>query len=441
MYTSSPRRAPKYPNEHQPENSADTNWWIYLLGVSLLGGLGWAYQHHFKYHHNPTQPETREEEEEDGLLPSASINKKLRKHEKTVLTKSSKIPRFDTNQLASNSPIEDYHTELSNDSKDAWYFGVFDGHAGKYCAQRLANQLVQQVRDNVEKMEASKDQELPEQIGQTIVKTFENLDREIVWGSLGEIIVNTEKAVQVSIPAAISGSCAIIGYIDTKTMDLYVANTGDSRALIGTLGNDGKWSSVEMSNDQNTTNSKERERLYSEHPGEEKTVISKGRVLGSLAPTRTFGDSRYKWSTRTQLAIRDNFFPRMRIPPPHYSTPPYVTATPEVRHRRLNPQDKFMVVASDGLFDMLSNDEIVSLIGTYLHDRNPKLPDNDPNSQPAKNNNWAYIDDNAATHLIRNALGGKSRKELSKMLSVEAPHSRSLRDDITVTVIFFEDSV
>ncbi|KAK9712878.1 hypothetical protein K7432_006854 [Basidiobolus ranarum] len=440
-YASSPRRAPKYPNEHQAESKSDSNWLIYLLGVSLLGGIGWAYQHHFKYHHKLEQEEPETEEEGEGLLSSTLINKKLRKHEKTVVTKATRVPRFDTNQLASNSPIEDYHTELSNDSGDAWYFGVFDGHAGKYCSQKLANKLVHQVRHNVERLEIKKDQDLSDQIGQTIIRTFENLDREIVWGSLGEIIVDTEKAVEASIPAEISGSCAIVGYVDTRTMDLYVANTGDSRAVIGTLGDDGKWSSLEMSIDQDTSNRKERERLHKEHPGEEKTVISRERVLGSLAPTRAFGDSRYKWNARTQLAVRDNFFPRMRSPPPHYHTPPYVTATPEIRHRRLTSQDKFLVLASDGLYDMLSNEEIVFLVGTYLRKRNSEPTIQEQKSHSSKKSKWAYTDENAATHLIRNALGGSSRKELSKMLSVEAPSSRNLRDDITVTVIFFEDSV
>ncbi|ORY06327.1 protein serine/threonine phosphatase 2C [Basidiobolus meristosporus CBS 931.73] len=367
-------------------------------------------------------------------MPTAVVNQMLRKYEATHLTEARKMPRFDTSQLPSNSPIEDHHTELSNDSSDAWYFGIFDGHAGKHCSQKLASRLVQQVRHDIEKVAADVDQDITELVTQSMIKSFESLDQEIVWGSLGEVIVNTEKAIHASLPAAVSGSCAIVGYVDIKAMRIYVANTGDSRAVIGSLDSNHNWSPIKMSNDQNTTNKKERERLYAEHPGEESTIISKGRVLGSLAPTRAFGDSRYKWSARTQLAVKDHFFPRMRMPPAHYRTPPYVTATPEVLHHQLTSQDRFMVIASDGLFDLLSNDEIVSLVGTYLQQKSDSLPNN-PNTD-----RWAYVDDNAATHLIRNALGGSSRKELSKMLSAEAPYSRNLRDDITVTVIFFEDT-
>lgn len=37
-------------------------------------------------------------------------------------------------------------------------------------------------------------------------------------------------------------------------------------------------------------------RIQSEHPqSESDTVITRGRVLGGLEPSRAFGDSRYKW--------------------------------------------------------------------------------------------------------------------------------------------------
>lgn len=39
---------------------------------------------------------------------------------------------------------------------------------------------------------------------------------------------------------------------------------------------------------------------------------------------------------------------------PHYETPPYLTCKPDVTYRRLTPRDKFLVIASDGLWDLLS---------------------------------------------------------------------------------------
>ena len=52
---------------------------------------------------------------------------------------------------------------------------------------------------------------------------------------------------------------------------------------------------------------------------------------------------------------------------------------------------------------------------------------------------WAFVDDNPGTHLIRNALGGANNFELRRTLSIPAPHSRYHRDDITVTVVWWEE--
>lgn len=52
------------------------------------------------------------------------------------------------------------------------------------------------------------------------------------------------------------------------------------------------------------------------------------------------------------------------------------------------------------------------------------------------------MDKNAATHLIRNALGGTEHgiehSKISHMLSLPQDIVRLFRDDITITVIFFD---
>ena len=52
-------------------------------------------------------------------------------------------------------------------------------------------------------------------------------------------------------------------------------------------------------------------------------------------------------------------------------------------------------------------------------------------------------DTNAATHLIRNALGGSAygvdHAKLSQMLSLPTDMVRMFRDDITIQVIFFDE--
>lgn len=57
----------------------------------------------------------------------------------------------------------------------------------------------------------------------------------------------------------------------------------------------------------------------------------------------------------------------------------------------------------------------------------------------AKEGSWAFTDDNLSVHLIRNAFGGGDEEALRKLLSLPSPHSRRYRDDVTVTVICWED--
>ena len=160
----------------------------------------------------------------------------------------------------------------------------------------------------------------------------------------------------------------------------------------------------------------------------------------------------------------------MRPPPPTLKTPPYVIARPVVTHHPLSflplpapdaPKPKaalrFLVLATDGLWDELSNEEVVALVGGHLSGLRgtvPKsaLPDivrtspgtagvegKDKSRRQQQEGAWAFEDDNLSAHLIRNALGGGDVEHLRKLASIPAPYSRRFRDDITVTVVWWED--
>lgn len=40
--------------------------------------------------------------------------------------------------------------------------------------------------------------------------------------------------------------------------------------------------------------------------------------------------------------------------PPYYYTPPYLTAKPQIVHHHLQPRDRFLILASDGLWDFMT---------------------------------------------------------------------------------------
>uniref|UniRef100_A0A673HBK6 Si:ch211-15p9.2 n=1 Tax=Sinocyclocheilus rhinocerous TaxID=307959 RepID=A0A673HBK6_9TELE len=78
---------------------------------------------------------------------------------------------------------------------------------------------------------------------------------------------------------------------------LHVANLGDSKAVLGVQGDDGRWSALTVTNDHNAHNPDEMQRVLSEHPASErKTVVKHDRLLGLLIPFRAFGDMKFKWS-------------------------------------------------------------------------------------------------------------------------------------------------
>ncbi len=159
----------------------------------------------------------------------------------------------------------------------------------------------------------------------------------------------------------------------------------------------------------------------------------------------------------------------MRPPRPAFKTPPYVIATPVVTHQKLSLPNldsklgpssslKFLVLATDGLWDELSSEEVVALVGGYLSGLkgtisksslrslvptatgSPTVQGKDLTRGNAHQGSWAFVDDNVSAHLIRNALGGGDEDELRRILSIPAPHSRRWRDDITVTVIWWEEA-
>ncbi|KAG0372032.1 hypothetical protein BGX24_000839, partial [Mortierella sp. AD032] len=284
---------------------------------------------------------------------------------------------YTVNQVASNHPIEDdtsqhflrsYHDHDGSDEPERYFFGVYDGHSGWCCSQKVAHELAPSISKELNLVRNPRDTQA---VIEAIERGFLKLDQRIVQDSVKRVLEHPSRPLACSsLLPAISGSCALMAYVDSRDNDLYVACVGDSRAVMGVREPtaDGKghvWRAVPLSFDQTGRNPWEVKRLQEEHPGEETTVVRRGRVLGGLEPTRAFGDARYKWSKEIQDKVF-SLFPAYREPRPNYKTPPYVTAKPVVRHHKIQAEDRFLIVATDGLWDKLTSDEAVQLVGQLL---------------------------------------------------------------------------
>ena len=121
---------------------------------------------------------------------------------------------------------------------------------------------------------------------------------------------------------------------------------------------------------------------------------------------------------------------------------------PDVKLRRLNYKDKFLVMATDGLWDLLTPERVVQLVGNHMNgqqsydpyvlheDRAVTLRElfEDLTKRRVAISHQP-IDHNSATHLIRHALGN-DHIQLSNYLRADMP--RSIRDDITISIVYFD---
>uniref|UniRef100_A0A183ARX0 PPM-type phosphatase domain-containing protein n=1 Tax=Echinostoma caproni TaxID=27848 RepID=A0A183ARX0_9TREM len=147
-----------------------------------------------------------------------------------------------------------------------------------------------------------------------------------------------------------------------------------------------------------------------------------------LMPLRAFGDIRFKWPSEElkHVARLLDLPPNYPIMPAFYATPPYLCSTPQVVWRPLiKNRDHFLVLGTDGLWDMLSPKEVVNVVAQHWFDYN-----GDPSV--------CGPGDTAASRLIRTALGGDEMdpERISAHISMPATVARYYRDDITVVVVY-----
>ena len=131
--------------------------------------------------------------------------------------------------------------------------------------------------------------------------------------------------------------------------------------FLGSLSENDTWVAKKLTTDHNTDNQAEIKRILEDHPGEQKRNIFRGdRLLGMLAPLRAFGDFRFKWDRNVIMDTIGGLLGNMAVPE-DYKTPPYLTVEPDVIAQKLTPKDKFLVIGSDGLWDMMTPMQVIFL--------------------------------------------------------------------------------
>ena len=409
---------------------------------------------------------------------------------------SSAVRGFESNQLASNYPIEDRRAVALLTRTDGTLFSVIDGHGGMSCAQAVSERLYSYVasvllphhileeysrslrtdrpmellgwhkfnnayrrnpippmyRNSLQKFVVESlslsglEDDYGDSVSSSIASAFIGLDSDISTEALPAAGVFDVDALDT----AFSGACVCMAHV--SGLDLHVTNTGDSRAVLGQLNENGQWTAKRLSTDQNVDNEAEVKRVVSNHPmAESRHVLKNNRLLGQLVPLRAFGDVRFKWSLpelKNLVNLLDTTYVHSIIPMNYY-TPPYLTATPDIMHHRLTPADRFLVLATDGIWETMSNSQVVQLVGEHIEGKETHVDFTPTHSGTSLGEINSVLrkrkatlarkadDQNVTTHLIRHALG-VSHGKVSEMLTLPADIVRYYRDDMTIIVVYFD---
>lgn len=275
------------------------------------------------------------------------------------------------------------------------FVGVYDGHGGPEAARFVCDHLFRHFQAISAETHGVVTSETIQRAFCATEEGFTNLVSEL-WSTRPQM--------------ATVGSCCLVGVICQQT--LFVANLGDSRVVLGKkVGNTGGVAAIQLSTEHNANLEVIRHELNNLHPNDPQIVVLKHgvwRVKGIIQVSRSIGDAYMKHARFNREPISAKF----RLPEP--MDIPILSANPTIISHPLHPNDSFLVFASDGLWEHLSNEKVVDIVH------------NNPRAGSAK-------------RLVKAALQEAARKRemrYSDLQKIEKKVRRHFHDDITVIVLF-----
>ena len=220
------------------------------------------------------------------------------------------------------------------DQKDYIYLSVCDGHGveGHFVSEFIKEVLPYYMSENLK--------------GKNILTDTKNVHQIIsdIFVMVNNLLVDNE-----SINSLFSGStCVSVIYTPER---LIVPNIGDSRAVLGRYDfNTKTYKAIDLSRDHKPTEKDEAKRII-DNDGRIQPFTEEGEFVGpqrvwikdeevpGLAMTRSFGD-------RVAATVG-------------------VMSEPEIKEFNFEEGDKFMIIASDGIWEFISSQECVEIVSKY----------------------------------------------------------------------------
>ncbi|CAI0411579.1 unnamed protein product [Linum tenue] len=303
------------------------------------------------------------------------------------------------NLLEDQSQLESGPLSSLESGPQGTFVGVYDGHGGPEAARFVNERLFENIKKfTSESYEMSSD---------VITRAFLATDEEFLG------LVKNQWLDKPQIASV--GACCLVGVVCSGL--LYIANAGDSRVVLGrlekTMKQQEEVKAIQLSYEHNASVESVREELQQLHPDDPQIVVLKHkvwRVKGLIQVSRSLGDAYLKRSEFN----REPLLAKFRLPRPFEN--PILLAEPTIKVQKLTPEDQFLIFASDGLWEHLTNQEAVDIVHT--------CPRN-----------------GVARKLLKAALQEAAKKRemrYSDLKKIDRGVRRHFHDDITIVVLFLD---
>ena len=318
-------------------------------------------------------------------------------------------------QLGANSPCEDafFIQNITLLNYEGIFLSVFDGHGGdklsKYANLLLYPYFLESF--NLNKFEPN----LNRRIILSLKQAYERIEHEFLKIAFNERLNHNYLYSQV-------GTCAISAIIINKK--IFVANLGDSKARLFYISN----KRIKNKNDVEEIKVKKLSKVFNIRKKSEQ-IAYRGKfpkdkdiiqcydpkacyVKGALQPTRTLGDYSLKYLYFNLNDMSDNsLYEKYQ----KYFNGPYISSIPDIQILDIKNNFKYLIMGTDGLWDVVKSREIASIINTKY--------DN------AKNITYELMNLAMIKYSLENNMNGNY---LDILKTPNGRERRNIHDDITI---------
>lgn len=227
---------------------------------------------------------------------------------------------------------QDSYLMMGNGTGD-FVAAVMDGHGdqGHHVSSFVKNSLAPQLMNAHEKLSADTHR-LPGEVESLVKGAFHNVE-----SALAKTNINSASSGSTTVACAKKGN------------RLYVANVGDSRAVLGRASKDteGHFEAVALTVDHSLDDPREKARCC-RIGGEVEPMYIPG--IGFRGPARLWKTKQREGGLAVSRAFGDVSLKDAGV-----------SAVPDVSVKTLDANDHFVILASDGVWDYVSNEEAVRL--------------------------------------------------------------------------------